>query len=333
MIADQGPTRAEYLIRTCGVRIPFTKELEADLKEAGAEPNVIQAVREVAPQPAAPKIEAPKPPPGPTAGRIVTNRKDGLPYAYIPPGRFRMGCSEGDTECFKEESPPHNVTITKGFWMGQTEVTVEAYKRFTKATGRAMPSEPIAIGDKNLNPGWNNDGVPMTMVTWIDAHEYCEWAGLRLPTEAEWEYAARAGSTGSRYGSLDSVAWYGDNSGDKTLDTASIWKDDQKNYFKRVVENGNHPHPVGQKQANAFRLYDMLGNVWEWTADWYKETYYGESPEEDPQGPPGGELRVLRGGSWGNPPVVVRVSYRVRNQPSVRINGNGFRCSGELQVP
>jgi len=306
MVSDPGPSRAEYLIRTCRVRVPFTA--------AGA-----------------PKPEAPR---GPTAGRVATNRKDGLPYVYIPRGRFRMGCSEGDTECSKEEYPPHNVSITKGFWMGQTEVTVEAYKRFARATGRTMPQEPVYF-EKNLNPGWNEGGAPMTMVTWTEAHDYCKWAGLRLPTEAEWEYAARAGTSGSRYGSLDSVAWFGDNSGDKVLDTAALDREGAANFVKRIVENGNHPHTVGRKQANAFHLYDMLGNVWEWTADWYNGTYYAESPEEDPRGRRGGELevRVLRGGSWIDQPNVVRVSSRAGGVPTDRLNLYGFRCSGKLPVP
>ena len=162
VVRDQTPVRAEYLIRTCGIRVPYGPELEADLKEAGAEENVRTAVREVAPRPvaptAAPKPEAPKP----------------------PPGTFRMGCaSSADGPCENNEKPSHDVQIAKGFWMGQTDVTMEAYKRYSRAAGKAMPDEPVFFGRK-LNPQWSLDSLPMTMVDWNDSRGYCEW-----------EYAAR----------------------------------------------------------------------------------------------------------------------------------------------
>ena len=227
-----------------------------------------------------------------------------------------MGCSPGDD----------------GYWMGQTEVTVEAYKRHVRATGKSMPDEP-GYADKNLNPGWRSDDLPITMVSWTDAQDFCEWAGgLRLPREAEWEYAARAGSTAARYSALDDIAWYGDNSGNAKLDAAQVLKEDAGNYGKRIMANGKRPHAVGQEQANGFQLSDMLGSVWEWTGDWLKDTYYKESPSEDPQGPPGGELRVLRGGSWGNGSRFTRASHRVDNRPSVRFSYIGFRCVGEKLV-
>ena len=342
VVRDQTPVRAEYLIRTCGIRVAFQKELEADLREAGAEDNVIEAIREVAPRPAAPPAVKPaekkhEPPPpsapvGPAVGEIRTNPKDHLRYAYIPPGSFRMGCaSAADGPCDADEKPAHEVKITKGFWMGQTEVTVDAYKRFAGATSRAMPAEPTFL-EKKLNAGWNSEQLPMTMVSWADAKEYCEWAGLRLPTEAEWEYAARAGTSGAHYASLDDIAWYGNNSGDRVIDTADILAKDSSNYGKRIMENGNRPHAVGQKKANGFKIYDLLGNVWEWTADWYK-TYEGDSLEVDPTGPPGGESRVLRGGSWILIPSDVRASFRDRVLPTYRYSDVGFRCSGEIRVP
>jgi formylglycine-generating enzyme required for sulfatase activity len=254
---------------------------------------------------------------------------DGLNYVWIPAGTFMMGCSPGDSECDRDERPAHQVTISRGFWMGQTEVTVGAYKRFAAATGRAMPSEPEYSG-RALNPGWRDESQPMGNVTWDDAAAYCQWAGGRLPTEAEWEHAARAGSSAVRYGDLDAVAWYANNSGRSRLDSARIWAQDSSNYGRRLDANQNGPHPVGRKRPNGLGLYDMLGNTWEWVADWYDAVYYAQSPSEDPRGPSSGQYRVVRGGSWGNYPRIVRVSGRSSYTPGVWNNHFGFRCAREV---
>jgi formylglycine-generating enzyme required for sulfatase activity len=165
------------------------------------------------------------------------NPKDGLKYVWIPPGRFTMGCSEGDTECEDDEKPAHEVTITIGFWLGQTPVTQAAYQRVTGSN----PSH------------FSGSERPVESVSLNDALRYCVAISGRLPTEAEWEYAARAGSTGARYGDVNEIAWYATNSGGRT-------------------------HDVGQKQASVFGLYDVLGNVWQWTADWYAVSRgYGRS--------------------------------------------------------
>jgi formylglycine-generating enzyme required for sulfatase activity len=248
------------------------------------------------------KVEAPLAEPGPTPWEAKVNPKDGLKYVRIPPGTFMMGCSPGDNECEEREKPAHEVTITKGFWMGQTEVTVGAYKRFAAATGKAMPPAPY------FNPGWSNEQMPIMTVIWDDAQRYCTWAGGRLLTEAEWEYAGRAGSTGVRYGPIDEVAWYGKN-------------------------RGAQAHQVGEKRANGFGLYDMLGNVFEWVNDWYDGNYYRNSPSQDPTGPASGRERVLRGGSWASSPRFVRVSYRISHNPAFRSVTDGFRCGGEVFAP
>ena len=151
----------------------------------------------------------------------------------------------------------------------------------------------------------------------------------RLPTEAEWEYAARAGSTGARYGDLDEIAWYVDNSGRERLYSTSIGKD----YEKRLKENGNGTHEVGQKRANAFGLYDMLGNVWEWVNDWYDRNYYQDSPSQDPTGPVNEGFHLLRGGSWVLNSKDVRVSLRNRIIPGHFNLNDGFRCGGEVVAP
>lgn len=228
-------------------------------------------------------------------GVVKKNPKDGLKYIWIPPGTFRMGCSPGDRDCGIDEIPAHAVALRKGFWIGQTEVTVGAYKRFVQQTGRKMFPAP------SINTGWGNDAMPMMEITWDEAQVYCKWAGGRLPTEAEWEYAGRAGSSAVRYGKIDDIAWY---------------------FTYGVAET----HAVAQKRPNAFGLFDMLGNVWELVNDWYAPDYYPASPSQDPTGPASGTFRVLRGGSWFEHPRYVKVSYRFRDFPDNRYDTYGFRC-------
>jgi formylglycine-generating enzyme required for sulfatase activity/class 3 adenylate cyclase len=220
------------------------------------------------------------------AGQIRTNPRDGQVYVWIPPGTFEQGALPTDQEAGPSESPQHTVTITRGFWIGQTPVTVIAYRHFAKETGVAMPDAP-----------WK-DRCPITGVTWDEALAYCCWAGGRLPTSAEWSYAARAGYHGPRYGEPQKIAWF------------------------RVKPPG--PRPVKGKDPNAWGLYDMLGNVWEWCADWFEE--YQAEPLIDPQGPAEGDLRVLRGGSWDDHPRMARLSARSWRKPDSRSPTCGFRC-------
>ena len=263
--------------------------------------------------------------PAPKPGEVWENPKDGLKYVWIPPGTFLMGCSPGDNECDDEEKPVHQVTLTKGFWMGQTEVTVGAYKRFAAATERQLPP-PI-----DLNPGWANQDMPMIGVTWSESRDYCQWARGRLPTEAEWEYAARGGSPEARYGPLDDVAWYANNSSRQHMDIDKMLKQHDADYvLQRLEDNGGAPHPVGQKRANGFGLYDVLGNASEWVNDWHG--YYQSGPLTDPQGPTHGTFRDLRGGAWLKVSSLVRVSARGWEDPTGRLASLGLRCAADAAV-
>ncbi len=191
---------------------------------------------------------------------------------WIEPGSFLMGCSPGDNECFSNEAkPPKRVTIAKGFWMKETEVTQAEYER-------AMGANPSHFKGPNR---------PVEQVDWNQAKSYCEKERGRLPTAAEWEYAARAGTTAARYGDLGRVAWGPHNAKDET-------------------------HDVRGLEPNAWGLYDMLGNVWEWTADNYD-----------------GTGKEVRGGSWDYVTWSLRASGRLRWAPSGRGNFIGFRCAWE----
>jgi len=231
----------------------------------------------------------------PKAGDVKVNPKDNLRYVWIPPGTFQMGCSPADSECNDDEKPAHQVTISSGFWVGQTEVTQEAYQR-------VMGGNPSIFKGPKL---------PVANITWDDARSYCQAAGMRLPTEAEWEYAARAGRPESRYGDIDRIAWYSGNT----------WYSGNR---------GGGTHEVGQKEPNAWRLHDMLGNVWEWVGDWYAE--YTLAAATDPHGPSSGALRVLRGGSWAE--VVsglARASDRNLVVPASSGDSIGVRCAGNVE--
>ena len=226
--------------------------------------------------------------PTPKPGDTKINPKDGLRYVWIPPGNVTTGCSPGDKECYEDEYPTRKVILTRGFWLGQTEVTQASFEQI-------MEFNPSVFEGRDL---------PVEMVTWNDADEYCRTVGGRLPTEAEWEYAARAGTTASRYGDLGDVAWYWGNSDFST-------------------------HPVGKKKPNAFGLYDMLGNVVEWTHTWYTVQHNQENI--NPTGPTTlEEFKVLRGGGWWDDPDLVRASYRSRIEPGDTDYNIGFRCVSEF---
>jgi formylglycine-generating enzyme required for sulfatase activity len=227
------------------------------------------------------------------AERKQTAARTSDPFAgqmkYISSGTFQMGSNENE---YDDEKPIHSVTLSS-FNMSKYEVTQKQWRDI-------MGSNP-----SNFK---NCDNCPVEQVSWNDIQDFIKklnaktGKNYRLPTEAEWEYAARGGQSYKYAGSdnIDNVAWYGSNSSSKT-------------------------HPVGQKSANGYGLYDMTGNVWEWCSDWYDSDYYSSSPSSNPKGASSGANRVLRGGSWSNISEYCRTANRIRNTPTDRYNDYGFR--------
>ena len=249
----------------------------------------------------------------PKPGDVVTN-SIGMKLVYIPAGSFMMGNSlsaaqlaqeYGEVEGrFEDEFPQHKVRISKGFWMGQTVVTQGQYKS-------VMNAQPWS-GENYVQDDANN---PAVYVSWDDAAEFCrtlsqqEGKTYRLPTEAECEYACRAGTTtrfsfGDSDLSLGDHAWFSDNA---------------------YEEGQGYAHSVGQKEPNPWGLYDMHGNVWEWCSDYYDGEYYSNSPSVDHKGPPRAVARCLRGGSWLSAVGSLRCSYRGSDDPGDRNGLVGFR--------
>jgi len=241
-------------------------------------------------------------------------------FAQVPAGCFLMG--NGFSDGYHIEKPVHEVCLD-GFSMGTFSVTVGEFARFVRESGYRTDAER---GDgcyvydgvewkKDPAATWRAPGFPqddrhpVVCVSWNDAVAYATWlsdrdgGSYRLATEAEWEYAARGGGRIERYAGgddVDAVAWYGANSGNRT-------------------------HPVGEKLPNALGLYDMSGNVWQWTADWYGEGYYRQSPRDNPAGAREGTKRIFRGGSWFYDARGVRASYRDFAVPEYRSSYLGFR--------
>lgn len=253
----------------------------------------------------------------------------GMKLTLIPAGAFMMGSPEGESERQKDEGPAHRVRITKPFYLGACEVTVVQFREFVNATGYKTDAEKDGKGgwgytgdDKKLfkqdpkytwrNPGFSqNADHPVVNVSWNDAVAFCGWLGgkessnYRLPTEAEWEYACRAGST-SRY-------CFGDN---RTQVTNYGW----------VKQNSrNAPQQVGKLRPNAWGLYDMHGNLCEWCMDAYDATFYARSPGRDPRGPQVGQHRVLRGGCFNVDGAHCASSTRMHAMPNGRTYVTGLR--------
>ncbi len=242
--------------------------------------------------------------------KVLTNRI-GMPFVSIPAGSFQMGTSDRqaaigemddpDPDAFRDEQPVHEVRISHSFLLGQTEVTQAQWLN-------VMENKP---GPKEY---WDRDDwrdLPVVSVNWYMARRFAEELGkldpdydYRLPTEAEWEYAARAGSSGLR----------------------PMPSDELPEHAWSFVNSGDHPHPVATRRPNAFGVYDMFGNAWEWVADWYAPDSYGDGVTRvDPKGPTDGRSRVRRGGSYHCPLFQTRPGYRTANTPDTRYSVIGFR--------
>ncbi|RYZ12017.1 MAG: formylglycine-generating enzyme family protein [Comamonadaceae bacterium] len=271
-------------------------------------------------------------------------------FPQLDPGRF---------EKLGDEAPVHRVRITKAFWLGRHEVTVAQFRRFVEASGYVSEAEADGTGGYGYDPAhdpasaangdafagrdrrysWRDPGFPqgddhpVVNVTYADALAMARWLGrvegaiYRLPTEAEWEYAARAGTrtrfhVGDDPAGLPAVANLFDQ------DAAVNWPIWRGNALAGH-DGFAFTAPVGSFAPNAFGLHDMHGNVWEWCADWHADDYYARSPTDDPPGPATGTVRVRRGGSWHTWPFYARSAFRNWNTPQTRYTLLGFRLLRE----
>jgi formylglycine-generating enzyme len=258
----------------------------------------------------------------------------------IEGGEFLMGTDDG----FPFEGPVHRVVLDS-FWMDETEVTNEQFARFVEETGYVTTAEQLgdsgvfdpSISEWTLVQGANwrrprgpNSSIdgrmdyPVIHVSWDDADAYCRWAGKRLPTEAEFEYAARGGMDGKTFAWGDELMPGGEHLAN-TWQGAFPIEDRGEDGFKSYG-------PVKQFPANPYGLYDITGNVWEWVADWYDPEYYRVSPARNPRGPKEGVEKVQRGGSWlcsTNYCQGYRVAARMKTEPDSGLNNLGFRCAAD----
>jgi formylglycine-generating enzyme required for sulfatase activity len=245
---------------------------------------------------------------------------------FVQGGTFQMGDTFGDGGTRgRNEKPVHSVSLDD-FYIGKYEITNFEFCEFLNEKGNRIEGGVTWLDIENKNcliaysrgtyvPKNGYEDHPVINVSWYGARAYCEWAGGRLPTEAEWEYASRGGnkSKGCRYSgsdNIDDVSWYFENA-DSPLD-----------FFK-----GRGTQQVGSKKPNELGIFDMTGNIHEWCSDWYSENYYGQSPERNPQGPSRGSYRVLRGGSWHDYASECRVCFRHKDKPASRYFDFGFRCA------
>jgi len=250
----------------------------------------------------------------PSAGQLApeSTGQDGAPLILVPAGAFPMGVPPGDRDGGRDEYPRHEVYLD-AFYIDKYEVTNGRYLEFVRTTGHRAPQHP-KDATRNL---WKGNTMPESVadrpvvnVDWQDASAYCTWAGRRLPTEAEWEKAAR-GSDDRRF------PWGNVEPTDKHLNYKQRWIGE-----KTLM-------PVGSYEAgkSPFGAYDMAGNVWEWVNDWYDPLYYEKSPPRNPKGPETGSHKVIRSSGWQVETPMVRIFTRVKSDPLMRNESTGFRCA------
>ena len=220
--------------------------------------------------------------------------KESIQWIKVEGGTFLMGCKAGEEDCYPDEMQ-HKVSLST-FYISKYEITVAQYRYYCEQTGKSMPQEPVF--------GWQ-DKAPIVNVTWQEAKDYAKWAGGRLPTEAEWEFAARGGnkSKGFKY-----------SGGDNPLEVGWCFENSEKT-----------THPVGEKLPNELGIYDMSGNAWEWCEDNYEIYYYKHSPEKNPKGPATGLGKVNRGGCYNFDYHLMKPSHRRGSGAESTGTGTGFR--------
>ena len=271
----------------------------------------------------------------------------GMNFTLIKAGEFSMGSPDTDKDAFDDEKPQHRVRITRPFYLGVHEVTRGQFRRFVDDSGYQTEAEKDGKGgwgwneaakkfEQNprytwLNPGFEQTDLhPVVNVSWNDAVAFAEWLGrkegktYRLPTEAEWEYACRAGTT-TRYSCGDDAEGLAEVGNVADATAREKYPDWKSTIAAR--DGFVYTAPVGRYRPNAWGLHDMHGNVWEWCWDWYGKDFYRGSRVDDPAGPLEAALRVIRGGSWLDVARYVRAACRNHNEPSYRLIDLGFRCA------
>lgn len=243
--------------------------------------------------------------------------KDGAPMVLVPEGNFPMGVPSGARDGGVDERPNHEVFLDT-FYIDKYEVTNGRYLQFITDTGHRSPHHPTD-STKNL---WQGNTMPESVidlpvinVDWYDADAYCKWAGKRLPTEAEWEKAAK-GPNEWRF------PWGDVEPTDKHLNyNQTTWRGEATLVPVGIYEAGKSPYGA----------YDMSGNVWEWVADWYDAGYYAKSPDRNPKGPQTGGFKVLRSSGWQGETPQARVFTRIKSKPLDRNHSTGFRCAKDTE--
>ena len=361
VLGNRKAPEPETIIETVVVEEAAT-EVAAQPAPTGIPSTTATSMPSNTPSPTASLTLSPAPTPTLEAGATQVSDKDGMILVYIPAGEFLMGgdadealnaCQVmfepfGNRECdryaYQDEEPKHVIRLD-AFWIDQTEVTNVMFATFVQETGYETDTEKRGYAGSFTpsqgfvtvygadwqcpkGPTSDIDGLddhPVVHVSWYDAQAYCEWAGRRLSTEAEWEKAARGGLEGKMY------PWGDEFNGRMTNFCDSNCPVD---YANGNFDDGYaETAPVGSYPANGYGVYDMAGNVWEWIADWYDQNYYSNSPYSNPQGPTTGESCLRRGGSWAGTANYHRVADRADFDPTLSRNWSGFRCARSAGAP